>query len=225
MGIPESQARQQPLKPPRTGLRELCVTATCLARSARSKDQGGLGTSSPTARSLRWPTAMTDGIPDAAPWPTTHGRVRYAAARTKPSGSRAHTRAVGSSALAPCLPSSEWVSDCAEGLDRRGVSCYCIAIRVCVRASVCVPQRSVGRSPRRRLAAINSAVCLTFHSPTCQSTTRREHTVVLRNTYTTPAKRKSPSLVTDCVWKHGSGATFAMARPYDIGTHMADGSG
>ena len=31
---------------------------------------------------------MTDGIPDAARWPTTHGRVRYAAARTKPSGSR-----------------------------------------------------------------------------------------------------------------------------------------
>ena len=30
----------------------------------------------------------TDGIPDAARWPTTHGRVRYAAARTKPSGSR-----------------------------------------------------------------------------------------------------------------------------------------
>ena len=31
---------------------------------------------------------MADGIPDAARWPTTHGRVRYAAARTKPSGSR-----------------------------------------------------------------------------------------------------------------------------------------
>ena len=34
----------------------------------------------------------TDGIPDTAQWPTTHGRVRYAAwyaaARTKPSGSR-----------------------------------------------------------------------------------------------------------------------------------------
>ena len=30
----------------------------------------------------------TDGIPDAPRWPTTHSRVRYAAARTKPSGSR-----------------------------------------------------------------------------------------------------------------------------------------
>ena len=44
------------------------------------------------ARATRPPprASRSDSIPDAARWPTTHGRIRYAApaARTKPSGSR-----------------------------------------------------------------------------------------------------------------------------------------
>ena len=53
------------------------------------------------------PCMCTDGIPDAARWPTTPSRVRYAAARTNPSGSRRLRPPRGSPA-------------CDQGQDRRG---------------------------------------------------------------------------------------------------------